>query len=192
MRKGQRPLQARRRGASLRGRPGNGRSGRGMADTDRLRARGAGRDASDRGLRQRRQRATTAAHSSATSGAPTVDASGKPSGELTISNWPLYIDKQTIPDFEDEDRAHGQVHRGRQRQRRVLRQGAAAARPGRVRWPLDLRRHRLDGEQDARARLPAELRQVGDAEQPRELRAEPRRTRRSTSTATTRCRGRRG
>ena len=32
----------------------------------------------------------------------TVDASGKPSGELTISNWPLYIDKQTIPDFEDE------------------------------------------------------------------------------------------
>ena len=31
----------------------------------------------------------------------TVDASGKPSGELTISNWPLYIDKQTIPDFED-------------------------------------------------------------------------------------------
>jgi spermidine/putrescine transport system substrate-binding protein len=30
----------------------------------------------------------------------TVDASGTPSGELTISNWPLYIDKQTIPDFE--------------------------------------------------------------------------------------------
>jgi len=32
----------------------------------------------------------------------TVDASGKPTGELTISNWPLYIDKQTIGDFEDE------------------------------------------------------------------------------------------
>ena len=31
-----------------------------------------------------------------------VDASGKASGELTISNWPLYIDKQTVPDFEDE------------------------------------------------------------------------------------------
>ncbi|MDX6583955.1 MAG: spermidine/putrescine transport system substrate-binding protein [Solirubrobacterales bacterium] len=30
----------------------------------------------------------------------TVDASGKPSGELTISNWPLYIDKETIGDFE--------------------------------------------------------------------------------------------
>ncbi len=32
--------------------------------------------------------------------APTVTVSGKPSGELTISNWPLYIDKQTVPDFE--------------------------------------------------------------------------------------------
>ena len=31
----------------------------------------------------------------------TVDASGKPSGEVTISNWPLYIDKQTVSDFED-------------------------------------------------------------------------------------------
>jgi spermidine/putrescine transport system substrate-binding protein len=30
----------------------------------------------------------------------TVDASGTPEGELAISNWPLYIDKQTIPDFE--------------------------------------------------------------------------------------------
>lgn len=27
---------------------------------------------------------------------------GEPSGELTISNWPLYIDKQTIPNFEEE------------------------------------------------------------------------------------------
>jgi spermidine/putrescine transport system substrate-binding protein len=33
--------------------------------------------------------------------ASTIDASGTPSGELTISNWPLYIDKQTVPDFED-------------------------------------------------------------------------------------------
>lgn len=30
----------------------------------------------------------------------TVTVSGKPSGDLTISNWPLYIDKQTVPDFE--------------------------------------------------------------------------------------------
>jgi len=30
----------------------------------------------------------------------TIHVSGKPSGEVTISNWPLYIDKQTVPDFE--------------------------------------------------------------------------------------------
>lgn len=27
---------------------------------------------------------------------------GKPSGELTVSNWPLYIDKNTVPNFEKE------------------------------------------------------------------------------------------
>jgi spermidine/putrescine transport system substrate-binding protein len=37
-----------------------------------------------------------------TGGVQTVVAAGTPSGELTISNWPLYIDKQTIPDFEDK------------------------------------------------------------------------------------------
>jgi spermidine/putrescine transport system substrate-binding protein len=30
----------------------------------------------------------------------TVQISGKPTGDVTISNWPLYIDKQTVPDFE--------------------------------------------------------------------------------------------
>jgi spermidine/putrescine transport system substrate-binding protein len=30
----------------------------------------------------------------------TVKLESKPSGSLTISNWPLYIDKQTIPNFE--------------------------------------------------------------------------------------------
>jgi spermidine/putrescine transport system substrate-binding protein len=30
-----------------------------------------------------------------------AQAEGKPSGQLTISNWPLYIDKKTIPEFED-------------------------------------------------------------------------------------------
>jgi spermidine/putrescine transport system substrate-binding protein len=30
----------------------------------------------------------------------TVKVEGKPSGSLTISNWPLYIDKKTVPDFE--------------------------------------------------------------------------------------------
>jgi spermidine/putrescine transport system substrate-binding protein len=33
---------------------------------------------------------------------PLAAASGEPSGKLTISNWALYIDKQTIPDFEDK------------------------------------------------------------------------------------------
>jgi spermidine/putrescine transport system substrate-binding protein len=30
----------------------------------------------------------------------TVTVQGKPTGDLTISNWPLYIDRQTVPDFE--------------------------------------------------------------------------------------------
>ncbi len=30
----------------------------------------------------------------------TVKLAGKPSGELTISNWPFYIDANTVPDFE--------------------------------------------------------------------------------------------
>jgi spermidine/putrescine transport system substrate-binding protein len=32
--------------------------------------------------------------------AETVKLEGKPSGSLTISNWPLYIDKGTVPGFE--------------------------------------------------------------------------------------------
>src|SRR6478735_5792125 len=32
--------------------------------------------------------------------APKVKLEGKPSGSLTISNWPLYIDKGTVPAFE--------------------------------------------------------------------------------------------
>src|SRR3954467_6936044 len=32
--------------------------------------------------------------------ADTVKLEGKPSGDLTISNWPLYIDKNTVSDFE--------------------------------------------------------------------------------------------
>jgi spermidine/putrescine transport system substrate-binding protein len=31
-----------------------------------------------------------------------VEVEGKPSGELVISNWPYYIDKNTVPDFEKE------------------------------------------------------------------------------------------
>jgi spermidine/putrescine transport system substrate-binding protein len=35
-------------------------------------------------------------------GAGTAEAEGEASGTLTISNWPFYIDKKTIPAFEDE------------------------------------------------------------------------------------------
>ncbi len=32
----------------------------------------------------------------------TATADGKPSGDLTVSNWALYIDKKTIPEYEKE------------------------------------------------------------------------------------------
>jgi spermidine/putrescine transport system substrate-binding protein len=32
----------------------------------------------------------------------TAEAEGEASGELTISNWPFYIDKETVPQFEEE------------------------------------------------------------------------------------------
>src|SRR3954453_15336420 len=43
---------------------------------------------------------------SSSSDVETVQVSGKPSGDLTISNWPLYIDKQTVPDFEKATGVH--------------------------------------------------------------------------------------
>ena len=36
----------------------------------------------------------------------TVQASGKPSGSWTISNWPLYIDKNTVSDFDKATGLH--------------------------------------------------------------------------------------
>ena len=39
---------------------------------------------------------------SGSSDVETAEAEGEPSGTLTISNWPFYIDKQTVPDFEKE------------------------------------------------------------------------------------------
>ncbi len=62
---------------------------------------------------------------------------------------------------------HGQLHRGRQRQRRVLRQAPASATGGRVRRSRHLRRHRLDGEADVRPRLPAGDQPRGHAERAR-------------------------
>jgi spermidine/putrescine transport system substrate-binding protein len=37
-----------------------------------------------------------------TAEAETVKLAGKPSGELTISNWPLYIDENTVSNFEKQ------------------------------------------------------------------------------------------
>jgi len=37
---------------------------------------------------------------------PVAEAQGKPSGNLTISNWALYIDKKTIPEFEQATDIH--------------------------------------------------------------------------------------
>lgn len=34
--------------------------------------------------------------------AQTVELRGRPSGNVTISNWPLYIDRETVRDFEQE------------------------------------------------------------------------------------------
>jgi spermidine/putrescine transport system substrate-binding protein len=33
---------------------------------------------------------------------PTAEAEGQATGELTISNWPFYIDRNTVPEFEKE------------------------------------------------------------------------------------------
>ena len=63
---------------------------------------------------------------------PIATAEGKPSGDLTISNWALYIDKQTDPRVRAADRDQRRLRRGHQQLRRVLRQDAAAARQGRV------------------------------------------------------------
>ena len=68
------------------------------------------------------------------------------------SNWTEYIDvvddEQDAPDprrLHQEDRHQGQLHRGLQRQRRVLRQGAPAARGRQGHRPRRLVQHRLDG-----------------------------------------------
>ncbi len=42
------------------------------------------------------------AEAAGTAASNQVKVENKPSGDLTISNWPLYIDKQTVPDFEKE------------------------------------------------------------------------------------------
>ena len=100
---------------------------------------------------------------------------------LRISNWPLYIDKQTVPDFEKATGHQGRVHRGHQRQQRVLRQDRRAAQAEPEHRPRHRRAHRLDGGPDDQPRLrrPARRRQVPQQGEPgrqregRELRSGP-------------------
>ncbi len=99
----------------------------------------------------------------------TAESEGEATGDLRISNWPFYIDKDTVGEFEKETGLKVELHRGRQRQQRVLREGPARTAERRVGRPRHLRRHRLDGREDVRPRVSPELRQGGDPE----LRGEP-------------------
>lgn len=33
---------------------------------------------------------------------PTAEAQGEPSGDLSVANWPFYVDRKTVPEFEQE------------------------------------------------------------------------------------------
>ena len=108
-------------------------------------------------------------------GDQTAEIKPIPKGEIAdqfnFSNWPLYIDKKkpiVARRLREEVRHEGQVHRGDQRQHRVLRQGAPDLRTGRLRRPRHARRHRLDGVEDEAAGLRPEARQVRAAERRRE------------------------
>ena len=59
----------------------------------------------------------------------TAEAEGKPSGDLTVSNWALYIDKETIPEFEQATGIDVEVRRGHQQLRRVLRRRCSRCSP---------------------------------------------------------------
>ena len=65
-----------------------------------------------------------------------VAPGGPVEGQLTISQWPLYIDpgkNGTINEFEGARGVDVELHRGHQRQQRVLRQAASDAGPAATR-----------------------------------------------------------
>ena len=74
------------------------------------------------------------------------------------------------PGVREEVRHEGQVRRGGQRQRRVLRQGPPGVRQRQLGRPRRPRGHGLDGGEDEAPRLRPEVRQVGDAERHQEHR----------------------
>ena len=81
-------------------------------------------------------------------------------GTLVVSNWPLYIDKATPKGWQKAENAQAQLHRGHQRERRVLRQGPPAARGRAGHRPRPRRAHRLDGGALGRRGLHGEDRQA--------------------------------
>ena len=84
-----------------------------------------------------------------------ISASDK---KLIISNWPAYIDPKkketsTLQVFQQQTGITVELHRRRQRQRRVLRQGAQPDGRLRAHRPRHDDAHRLDGRPDDRAGL---------------------------------------
>ena len=105
-----------------------------------------------------------------------VAKAGDLSGEVTISTARLHGPGQGEHGrrVRAGEGRKDQIHRGRERQRRVLRQAAAPAREGRFRRTEHVRGHRLDGQADVRPRLPAGDRPRRPADRVQEPPAEPR------------------
>ena len=120
-------------------------------------------------------------------------AGGELKDVLNFANWPFYIDVDkptTLQDFTTQTRHQGELLRGDQRQRRVLREDPGTALAGRGHRPRHLRVHRqlaLPGHPRQRG-LGAEARQ-GASSRTSRTSSPRRRARRSTRTASTRCRG---
>ncbi len=89
----------RKRQCVTHGKDGWCRAGK-RAGTEAPGGRCAGARGEPRDRRLRRRRGGIEESGGGSAQVETVKVSGKPSGDLTISNWPLYIDKQTVPDFE--------------------------------------------------------------------------------------------
>ena len=74
-------------------------------------------------------------------------SSGSGGGKsVSISNWTSYMTDQSKKDFKADDRDRSHLHRGHQRQQRVLRQDPAEPEQEAEHRPRRVRAHRLDGE----------------------------------------------
>ena len=106
---------------------------------------GARRPAPSAGSLPRRPAAAT------TAAAPAAAAVGELAPTTSDALAHLELDRlhrraDRRPDFEDDDRDHGHLHRGHQRQQRVLRQDPASLSRDQSIGARRLRPHRLDGE----------------------------------------------